>query len=80
MERDLENTIELRDNILTVLRFWESNIKADFDKCLEQIIALVKNSLIYYHKYRYHQLPKEHLAHPLFYKNADYEYFYLVYI
>ena len=27
MERDLENTIELRDNGWIVLRFWETQIK-----------------------------------------------------
>ena len=34
-ERDLENTIELRDNHWDVLRFWESDIKANLDLCVE---------------------------------------------
>lgn len=38
IERDLENTIELRDNGWTVLRFWESDIKNNFDKCISIII------------------------------------------
>jgi DNA mismatch endonuclease (patch repair protein) len=38
IERDLENTIELRDNGWTVLRFWESDIKKNLDMCVETII------------------------------------------
>ena len=38
MERDLENTIILRDNGWTVLRFWETDIKKHLDICIEKII------------------------------------------
>ena len=41
MERDLENTIELRDNGWTVLRFWESDIKKNLDMCVERILLEV---------------------------------------
>ena len=38
VERDLESTIELRDNGWIVLRFWEDEIKKHIDKCLEKVI------------------------------------------
>ena len=38
VERDLENTIELRDNGWTVLRFWESDIKKNIDMCVETVM------------------------------------------
>lgn len=38
IERDLENTIELRDNGWTVLRFWESDIKKNLDMCVQCVI------------------------------------------
>ena len=38
MERDLENTIMLRDNGWTVLRFWESDIKNNLDMCVELVL------------------------------------------
>lgn len=38
VERDLENTIELRDNGWTVLRFWESELKTDLNLCVLRII------------------------------------------
>ena len=41
MERDLENTIELRDNGWTVLRFWESDIKRNLDMCVERVLSEV---------------------------------------
>ena len=41
MERDLENTIELRDNGWTVLRFWESDIKRNLDMCIERVLLEV---------------------------------------
>ena len=40
-ERDLEYTIRLRDEGWTVLRFWESEIKEDVDRCVEQIIKTI---------------------------------------
>lgn len=40
-ERDLENTISLRDNGWTVLRFWESDIKTNLDECITQIINCI---------------------------------------
>lgn len=39
MERDLENTIELRDNGWTVLRFWESDIQKNLDDCVKTVIS-----------------------------------------
>lgn len=37
VERDLENTIELRDNGWTVLRFWETDIKKNLDMCVKVV-------------------------------------------
>ena len=43
MERDLENTIELRDNGWTVLRFWESEIQTNLLDCVKVVLrALLK--------------------------------------
>ena len=42
IERDLENTIQLRDNNWLVLRFWESEIQQDLNKCVEQVINTIK--------------------------------------
>ena len=42
MWRDLENTIELRDNGWTVLRFWESDIKKNLDMCADRVIWEIK--------------------------------------
>ena len=44
IERDLENTIELRDNDWTVLRFWESDIKKNIDMCVETILLYIEQS------------------------------------
>lgn len=47
IERDLENTIELRDNGWIVLRFWESDILKDISKCIESVmneISIIKKS------------------------------------
>lgn len=43
MERDLENTIELRDNGWGVLRFWESDIEKNLTECVEMIIKEINN-------------------------------------
>lgn len=43
IERDLENTIELRDNGWTVLRFWETEINKNLDMCVEAVIREVEN-------------------------------------
>ena len=43
MERDLENTIELRDNGWVVLRFWESDIEKNLTECVEMIIKEINN-------------------------------------
>lgn len=44
MERDLENTIELRDNCWIVLRFWESEIQTNLLDCVNNVLnALHKN-------------------------------------
>lgn len=40
-ERDLENTIQLRDEGWTVLRFWESEIKEDIEKCVDKIVEVI---------------------------------------
>lgn len=42
VERDLENTIELRDNGWTVLRFWETDIKKNLDMCVEAVLKEVE--------------------------------------
>lgn len=39
IERDLENTIELRDNGWSVLRFWESEIKKNLEACIAAVLA-----------------------------------------
>ena len=41
-ERDLENTIVLRDNGWTVLRFWETDINNNLNKCVESILKEVQ--------------------------------------
>lgn len=40
-ERDLEYTIRLRDEGWTVLRFWESEIKKDVEKCVDEVIGII---------------------------------------
>ena len=43
MDRDLENTLELRDNGWTVLRFWESEIQTNLLDCVKVVLrALLK--------------------------------------
>ena len=42
-ERDLEYTIRLRDEGWIVIRFWESEIRNDLDKCVEQIVDVVES-------------------------------------
>ena len=37
VERDLENTIELRDNGWIVLRFWETEIKKHLAGCVAEV-------------------------------------------
>lgn len=44
MERDLENTIELRDNGWTVLRFWESEIQANLLDCVNIVLNSIHKS------------------------------------
>ena len=41
MERDLENTIMLRDNGWIVLRFWENEILNDLDACVKTILKSI---------------------------------------
>lgn len=43
VERDLENTILLRDNGWTVMRFWESDINSDLDRCVHEILVAINN-------------------------------------
>ncbi len=40
-ERDLEYTIQLRDEGWTVLRFWESEINKDVEKCVDIIVEAI---------------------------------------
>lgn len=47
-ERDLENTIALRDAGWTVLRFWESDILANLNGIIIQIINTHKKAINYY--------------------------------
>lgn len=42
MERDLENTIELRDNGWTVLRFWETDIKKHLEDCVAEVLKNIE--------------------------------------
>lgn len=42
MERDLENTIELRDNGWIVLRFWETQIKKHLQECVEEVLKNIE--------------------------------------
>lgn len=44
VERDLENTIELRDNGWIVLRFWETDIKKHLDVCVEEVMRYINKS------------------------------------
>ena len=41
-ERDLENTIELRDMHWQVVRVWESEIKTDLAGCVNKILNTIK--------------------------------------
>ena len=41
-ERDLEQTILLRDNGWMVLRFWESEIKADAGACADAVVEAIR--------------------------------------
>lgn len=41
-ERDLEQTLLLRDNGWIVLRFWESDIKDDVDRCVNVILSMIE--------------------------------------
>ena len=42
VERDLRNTIELRDNGWTVLRFWGTEIKKNLDNCITEISKAIE--------------------------------------
>ncbi len=42
VERDLENTIELRDNGWIVLRFWETDIKKQMDNCIVEVLNSIR--------------------------------------
>lgn len=41
IERDLENTLMLRDNGWTVLRFWEKDIRNKLDECVAEVLKVV---------------------------------------
>lgn len=41
VERDLENTIELRDNGWIVLRFWEDDIQNDLPNCVDDVLRYI---------------------------------------
>lgn len=41
MERDLENTVLLRDNGWIVLRFWEIDIHKNLDKCIAEVLKVI---------------------------------------
>lgn len=43
IERDLANTIELRDNGWSVLRFWESDIEKDLLTCINTVLNVISN-------------------------------------
>lgn len=41
VERDLENTIELRDNGWIVLRFWEDDIQNNLLNCVDDVLRYI---------------------------------------
>ena len=41
VERDLENTIELRDNGWIVLRFWEDDIQNNLPNCVDDVLRYI---------------------------------------
>lgn len=41
VERDLENTIELRDNGWIVLRFWEDDIQNNLPNCVDNVLRYI---------------------------------------
>lgn len=41
IERDLENTITLRDNGWTVLRFWEKDIHNNLNGCVSEVLNTI---------------------------------------
>lgn len=41
VERDLENTIELRDNGWIVLRFWEYDIQKNLPNCVSDVLRYI---------------------------------------
>lgn len=43
IERDLANTIKLRDNGWSVLRFWESDIEKDLLTCINTVLNVISN-------------------------------------
>lgn len=45
IERDLENTIELRDNGWIVLRFWETDIKKNLEQCLATVFETINKAI-----------------------------------
>ena len=46
-ERDLEYTIRLRDEGWVVLRFWESEIKEDVERCVDKIVKTIALNKFY---------------------------------
>ena len=52
-ERDLENTIELRDNHWDVIRFWGSDIKANLDLCVETVKKHIEMKIKFNAKEKY---------------------------
>ncbi len=44
VERDLENTIALRDAGWTVLRFWGKDIQKNLDECVNEVLRVVQRT------------------------------------
>ena len=44
VERDLANTIELRDHGWKVLSFWETDIKHDLEQCVQIILQAINRA------------------------------------
>lgn len=44
IERDLRNTIILRDMGWSVIRFWESDIKKNLDECVKKVLDLIEKN------------------------------------
>ena len=54
IERDLDNTISLRDNGWEVLRFWETDIEKHLDQCVAEVISKIHEWQYFHNQGRNH--------------------------